>query len=286
MTCHSVSKSCFKNSEENEMVQVDFFWSYALGAGLAMASSRQLENSLRPCENDDEKAPWHLNHFFFTALVYLAIFFAPSGIYLLWQFPSWETMHVGDRNLPAWIVVIFAITNVTQGILGFYVTQMLLRFKRRYLASLQMFFGYLIMFFILVHGWDGTGYRRFFSSTKDGFLEWSFGNIPRFFISDVALTLYGMGVILIPVLLFFMGRWIKDGRKRDESCENIGIMDAAKGILLLIFGGSLVLAIVASLLIHLAGWYWGTGIFVVLAFVAALRKGGYVYKISDSIFAF
>ena len=43
-----------------------------------------------------------------------------GGVYLLWAFPDWETMQVAHSHasLLPWLVTVFAITNVTQGMLG------------------------------------------------------------------------------------------------------------------------------------------------------------------------
>ena len=101
------------------MVQVDIFWSYGLSAGLALAAGPALKNKI---------SFWN-NKFITLTLLWTAIIFAPSGIYLLWEFPGWETMFVARNHLsiPTWLVCLFSITNITQGILGFYVTWYFLR---------------------------------------------------------------------------------------------------------------------------------------------------------------
>ena len=86
--------------------------------------------------------------------------------------PSWETMHAGSRELPGWLVAAFAATNVTQGALGFAVVYLLVARGKVWAAWLNWFFAYFAMFFILVHGWDGRGYQRFFSYTRADFLAW------------------------------------------------------------------------------------------------------------------
>ena len=123
------------------------------------------------------------------------------GSRLLWAFPDWETMHAAQTHgdLPAWLVASFAITNVTQGLLGFWVVDQLIAHGRTYLAWLQPLVGYFGMFFILAFGWDGKGYQRFFSPDHADFVAWS-GDWTAWLTSDVALTLLGMGVILMPVL--------------------------------------------------------------------------------------
>jgi hypothetical protein len=264
------------------MVQVDIFWSYAIGAGLASAASRQLAAKAKsPAEQvaDSDDALLR-NRFFAVTVIYLAVFFAPSGIGLLWAFPSWETMHAGDRGLPTWLVMLFAVTNITQGILGFWVTKKLYRAGKDFLASLQMVIGYFLMFFVLVYGWDGTGYRRFFSATKDAYLGWKLSNIPSFLISDVALALYGMGIILLPVLFAIMTGWIIKGKAAANEAGTGGPaatrFSVARMIVRVILGGSLVLAIIAGILIHLLGWIIGLIAFAAIAYYLALRKGGYL----------
>ena len=50
--------------------------------------------------------------------------------------------------------------------MGYWVTAELIRAGRRYAAFLQVGLGYFEMLFILVHGWDGRGYQRFFSKDQ------------------------------------------------------------------------------------------------------------------------
>jgi hypothetical protein len=259
------------------MVQVDIFWSYAIGAGLANAASRQLIDP-----TPDPNAPWRPkdesllgNRYFTATIIYLAAFFAPSGLGLLWAFPSWETMHAGDRALPTWLVMLFAITNVTQGMLGFWVVRKLLNAGKPYLAALQMVLAYFCMFFVLVHGWDGKGYQRFFSATKDTFLEWKVSHVASFLVSDVACTLYGMGLILLPVLFWLMTGWLAQGRAKEPFISRI---DLARRIVRVILAGSLGLAIAASILVHWMGWFFGLVVFAILAQVFALRKGRFLHS--------
>ncbi len=152
------------------MVQVDIFWSYGIGSTFAVTAARQVRARAQrpePEPRDEPPTRW-TDPYLARTLLFLALVFVPSGVYLVWGYPSWETMHVGDNDMPAWIVTLFAATNITQGLLGYLVTQWLLVRGRSYLAYLQVIVGYLGMFFILVHGWDGTGYQRFFSATRAG----------------------------------------------------------------------------------------------------------------------
>jgi hypothetical protein len=247
------------------MVQVDVFWSYGLGSTLAVASSRQLLARLRE--------PYLLRTVLFLALV-----FAPSGIYLVWEFPSWETMHVGDRDMPGWLIATFAITNVTQGLLGFFVVERLLAAGRSYLAYLQILVGYFGMFFILVHGWDGKGYQRFFSPTEADFRSWD-GDWSAWLTSDVALTLLAMGAVLVPTLMWAVVAWQREGyRLAPAGGRRPGAVEIVALTLTTVFVAALGLAVLASLLIHALGTAAGVAAAIVLV-AAALVPGGPVHAL-------
>lgn len=267
------------------MVQVDVFWAYGLGAGFAIAACRQLK-TFKPEPHRETDESWYSSSFLTTTILFMAILFAPSGVCLLWAFPSWETMHVADRNLSVWLVALFAVTNVTQGLLGYWVVYKLIQQQKRYLAFLQAVAGYFFMFFILVHGWDGTGYKRFFSATKADFINWELINVLKWLVSDVAIALAIMGVVIVPVLFYIMTKWLMDGYKiggaANERTKFITRVDIGLTFVKAIMLAPLVLAIAASLLIHLLGWLIGLLVFVVVAYVIALRKGGVLYKLADS----
>ena len=89
------------------------------------------------------------------------------------------------------------MTNVTQGILGYWLAYRLIKAGNTLGAWLLCGLGYFCMFFILVHGWDGTGYQRFFyTCTNWGSLGqcvlWEPGqkHVLRWAVGPVALTLY------------------------------------------------------------------------------------------------
>ena len=197
------------------MVQVDVFWAYGIGASLAMASGLQLRKANKPMETK----------YFIATLLVLALVWAPTGMLLLLRNTSWETMQVAESfdSLSPWLVLAFGITNVTQGILGFWVGSRLVRAGNFYLANLNWMLGYFGMFFILVYGWDGLGFDRFLfdRAMQNGHAAWTPGSgatiatlipsIGRFLTSSVALTLFIDGVVLVPALVLTMVPWIKAG---------------------------------------------------------------------------
>jgi hypothetical protein len=271
------------------MVQVDVLWSYGIGASMAVAAGRQLrarreiaareegrsESPDRLPGDPENRASLWRNPFLLATVLFAAVLFAPSGAYLLWEFPDWETMHVGDRGMPGSLVVAFAATNVSQAILGFVVVERLLARGRAYAAYLQVVLAYLGMFFILVHGWDGEGYQRFFSPDKADYLTWN-GDWTAWLTSDVAVSLYVMGAVLIPVLLVTIARWTRAGYAYAAPHERRLSAPAVVAVhLATVFVAALGLAIAASLTIHALG---APGVAVAVAIAAAaLVPGGPVH---------
>ncbi|NLZ28836.1 MAG: hypothetical protein GX887_07720 [Firmicutes bacterium] len=270
------------------MVQVDIFWAYAFGAGFSMAAFRQLKKIGEEAEQDKnepkrKKNSLYENSYFIKSLLYIAVLFVPSGAYLLWGFPSWETMHVGTyETIPAWIVALFVGTMPLMFMLGFWSVYKLIKSGKYYFASLQPFLGYFFMFFVLVNGWDRTGYRRFFSATRENFLDWPTGlaeqiaAVKTWLVSDVALTLYGMGVILIPVLLYMLTKWLYEGYREGsmldtERFKKVHPVTTCILLLLAVFGGSLGLAIIAAVLIAYIGWIWGILAFLLVAYILGIK---------------
>lgn len=218
------------------------------------------------------------NRYMVANILYAALLFAPSGIYLLWGFPNWETMQAGGHSMPAWLIVLFAITNVTQAIVGFWVTERLIVSGRQYLGLLQVWAGYFGMFFILVNGWDKTGWHRFFSEDKADFAAWStqpaLDQVKGWLTSDVALTLYAMGVVLIPVMAVIMVRSLRSGYviggayKPDRRPAPALPVIAATAAMLL---SGVPAAIVAHLLITSIGWLLGSIVSALVIYLVLLQ---------------
>lgn len=177
------------------MVQVDIFWAYGLSSGLALAGANELKNS---------EGTLLQTRSFAWMLIWTGLVFAPSGLYLLWAFPWWETMFVAREHaaIPAWLVALFGLTNISQAILGFYMTAYFIRKGSKTGAWGQLIGAYVCFFFVLVFGWDGTGYQRFFyaGNGEDWAQQITFP-ITAFFTSAVFYTLLGMGVVFVPTYL-------------------------------------------------------------------------------------
>lgn len=270
------------------MVQFDAVWAYAFGAGFSMAAFRQLhkkvgKTAFSSTENTAQpECSVFENMYFVKALIYISVLYVPAIMYLLWAFPSWETMHVGTyETIPPWIVALFLMTLPIFFMLGFWVTTRLFVAGKYYAAGLQMFIGYFLMFFLLVNGWDKTGYKRFFSASREDFLNWPFGlsaqweAVKAWLASDVAFTFICMGAILVPALIYML-KWLYEGYETGESLDRAGrakVNPLITSLILLlgIFGGSLGFALIATVLVAWAGWLPGLLIFAAVAYLPGYR---------------
>lgn len=303
MIYHSIFT--FEKSGELKMVQVDVFWAYGLGAGFAMAASRQIKKiqsstdgtnpaSLKDAKtkNPAEKIPFWKTTYFLINVLFLSLVFGPSGLYLVWQFTNWETMQALDKSMPGWLVTLFGFTNVSQGILAFWVVWKLLEKSKAFLGFLHVMLGYFGMFFILVHGWDGEGYKRFFSATREEYLtNWTWNTALSWLTSDVAITLYVMGIVMIPIMISIMSSWLEEGLELQgvslgqEVKEGKG--SPVQRILFFlgsVFIGALGLAIVCSLLIHALGWIFGTVLSLGVLYILGISKYGILFVFYKGIF--
>lgn len=196
------------------MVQVDVFWGYGWGASLAMAAADQLKSDKKPLANK----------YFVATLTFLSLFWAPTGMLLLIRHPSWETMQAAESfsAMSEWLILAFGITNVTQGMLGYWVGQKLIAAGKTHWAHLNWILGYFGMFFILLYGWDGLGYDRFLYDRDmlPGSPAWTPGAgveavgalsaIWHFVQSSAAITLYIDGVYLLPPFGILVWLWRRE----------------------------------------------------------------------------
>jgi hypothetical protein len=284
------------------MVEVDVFWSYGLGANFALSAFRQLRKiqseagvdelklnraqsrGLRKIVGKIESGDTAFNNeFFMKTLLFLSLLFVPSGSNLLWSNPSWETMQVGSyEKMPGWLVSGFTITNVTQGILGYWVTHNLLMKGKYHDAAMQTMLSYVGFWFILVNGWDKKGYRRFFSKDRQAFDEWKPGNVFGFLGSDVMRILLAYGGAFMPLMFYWMNKWLREGYHADDSEQVATRLDEkaeetpalTRYLAVTFLGFTLCLAIIAHLLIRFLGWIIGGSIASAIVYFACLNKRG------------
>ncbi|GAA0454670.1 hypothetical protein ACFQ2B_40065 [Streptomyces stramineus] len=179
------------------MVQIDAVWVYGIGAGFALADAPR-----SVVRGDRTPAFTH-------ALGYLAVFFAPCGVWLLTAFPSWETMHVLSSP-PGWVAGLFCAATVVFGLVGFVCTAGLLARGKEGWAFLQWIWPHAGLFFVLIYGWDGTGLERFVTTDRSSLAAAVSQSVPELALqwcgTPVARTLIGMGVVVIPVMAWMVAR--------------------------------------------------------------------------------
>jgi hypothetical protein len=244
------------------MVQVDVFWGYGFGASLAVASGVQLAK---------KHEPFYTKYFVHTIL-FLALFWAPTGMLLLLRHPSWETMQAADSfvSIPPWLVLGFGITNITQGLLGFYIGQRLMAQGNYYWANINWVLGYYGMFFILLYGWDGLGYDRFLydRDMHPGAPAWiagasgaqtaPFASLLKHLCSSVAITLYEDGVWLLPPYFYLMCKWLNEawasqGKYTPPAWKTV------LHLLAIVFASGLGSAAISALIVNYTGSLLGVG---------------------------
>ncbi len=274
------------------MVQVDVVWGYAFGATFAACAARQLEKEDKP----------FLNKWYVFTLLFLSILFAPSGLYLLWEHTQWETMQVAKTftDLPAWLVAGFAVTNITQGILGYWVSFKLIKKGNYYGAHVNWMVAWILFWFILVCGWDCTGYQRFLydMSVHNGEL-WAPGKhmgISFFYASRVWWTLVVMAIFFAPMLLHGYISAVREGLKADPSIPAEKVPGPIR-IVLVSMGAQWVaclgLAIIAALVVMgfrnltgsiLMGYIIGVPVFCIVSYFVLFRRGMPMYLIAKQLF--
>jgi len=176
------------------MIQVDVFWSFAMGASLAAAASERLKS----------ESSLVVNHYFMYAVVYLSCVFAPSGVYLLWEHTGWETMFFfSDTEIHGLLSCLFAMTNVLLGIVGFLIAGLLIKRDSTTFVHALWTVPYTCMFAILSFGYD----RFMYPGTLE---EWRRGvkySLSDFFHCQVFYTLLIMGLFVIPPLFYAIIMW-------------------------------------------------------------------------------
>ena len=284
---HQVTSRC---SIFPPMVQVDVFWAYGFGGSLAVAAAKPLRSVQTPLGST----------YFVYTLLFLSLIWAPTGMLLLLRHPSWETMQAASSitAIPPFLVLGFGITNITQGMLGFWVGHRLTMQQRFGLAHLNWLAGYLGMFFILLYGWDGFGYDRFlYDRDMFGGVPWSPGAGlqpgagPRFFVSSVAQTLYLDGVFLLPAFFALFVRWL---RTDDPSAPSpfrlvasylgavfFGALPLAALMAMGTYAAAYVLRLIGigATVAHVGGYLIGMPTVFALLWLSVLREGGPVQSL-------
>lgn len=180
------------------MLQPDLFFAYGLAGGLAVAGRKKLTEAPSP----------FLTKYFLGLCLWLSVFYVPQVLYLVWRFPGWESMFVAKSlsDYPPWFMSVYSVATIIMGALGFYITWLFLRKGRLGMARAQAALGIGAAVFMILVGWDGTGWKRLFYTGTGA--EWAAGvAYPPldWFKSPIVLTLLWLEtIVMVPYAALFM----------------------------------------------------------------------------------
>ncbi|WP_030560530.1 hypothetical protein [Streptomyces aureocirculatus] len=255
-------------------IQAALFWAYAVGATFALAAARQLQVWERINAGEGPRTRSRAaNPYLALTVLFAAVLMVPTGLFLLWQNPSWATMHVSGGHEGVWagFVLFYAGGVPVAAILGFLGSQVLVLVGAGYWAYLNCVGGYFLLFGTLVHGWDGSGYERFLSPGARDWADWPhdsvINNALDFLTSGTFLALVVFGAAVIGTMLmteigWLLEGWSLPGAEEDRKAHPVlAVAIAAAGVYGLPFLG----AVTASVLVRLLGGWLGLPLFALAA---------------------
>lgn len=264
------------------------FWAYAIGSTFALSAARQLQ-FLEWRATDRTGVPGLLaprlisrvaNPYLCLTLLYAAVLMVPSALFVMWQNPSWATMHIAEDHRGVWagFVLLYAGGIVVGALLGFLLAQALCLVGAGYWAYLNCVVGYFLLFGTVIHGWDGQGYRRFLTTDTRRFADWPkdsvVNNVLDFLTSGTFLALLVLGAAVVGTMLLTEIGWLIEGRRLPGGDEDrkvprvvaVGIAGAG------VYGLPALGALLASVLTRLLGYVLGLALFAVVAGLLLLPR--------------
>ncbi len=229
----------------------------------AVAASRQLKNT------KDENI-W-TNNYFIILVLFMALDFGATGMVLLWTNWSWETMQVYwlITDIPLWFVLLWMVSNVVLPIIAYWWSFKLIKKGKEYEAMLLSLAGYVLFFFILFYGWDGTGYQRFFYDATGTVLAptWGAARVPwtpgqtimtpwQWFGSNIAVTLYILGFIFLGPHFYICVKWAVNGLKQDPALKGKVPEKGMKPHFMIVVGALIVVGVGCIIALIAGGIGW------------------------------
>ncbi|MFE9119462.1 hypothetical protein [Streptomyces sp. NPDC007172] len=262
-------------------IQAAPFWAYATGATFALSAARQLQWWQRSVYQEGVRTRSRAaNPYLMLTTLFAAVLLVPAGLFMLWQYPAWATMQVagGHGGIWAGFVLCYAGGTVVAALLGFLVAQSLVLVGAGYWAYLQSVGGHFLLFGMLIHGWDGTGYRRLLTTDRAALRDWPkdsvINHLLHFLTSGTFLALLVLGAAVIGAMLITEIGWLMEGWELPGADEDrkvprvLAVAVAAAGVYGLPFVG----AVAASGLVRLLGWPLGLLLFAAPAGLVLLAR--------------
>ncbi|MGI5329281.1 hypothetical protein [Actinomadura nitritigenes] len=294
-------------------IYADLPWSYAAGAGIALAAAHQLRGARRataaaaapeapagdaPAGGADEPVPGRAprvagatgGRHFALAMAYSLLIFVPTSLFVTATHPQWATLqqtsHLSHGALTALAAGEAALTAA-----GFLITRGLLVAGRIRWAACQVILANLLMCLAVVHGPDGDGWKRFLSTDRAdyrafppfldvGDLGAITGHVADFLTSGLAAALYVTGALALGALGLIMGVLHQFGLT-DAGADGPGPLRAAL-VAGFVGGGAAIVAVLTSALVDGLGWVV-LGAVVPVLWVAVVARGAFAAVVAADL---
>lgn len=272
------------------MLQIDPFATYGIGAGFAFAESKALKSDDGAGEDDGLSVTPELrmlkDESAVQNLLFNSLFFGPQATYFLAKYSDWDTMHVYEDTPPPSVLAGFSFVNISSGVAGYLVSRILIKNDMDYAGFLNWLLGVSAMHFVAFHGWDGSGYKRMFSETREDFENFTWST-PLGWLNSSMTRVLGLGALVVtPVLL----RWMQKSLDRSyEAMEIKGTEEEPdrstiiQSIMSVMWVTGPATAATGSALVRALGWLGGTAAFGALAWFGGVREGGQFKNLYDSL---
>ncbi|MGI5163147.1 hypothetical protein ACQEU3_02170 [Spirillospora sp. CA-253888] len=286
-------------------VLVDLPWSYAAGAGVALAAAHQLRgargNALTEWSERPERPPRPggdtppgrapkaegatAGRHFVLAMLYSALVFVPASLFIAHRYPEWATAQ-RSAALSGGALLKLAGAELALTALGFLLTRTLLVAGRIRWAVLQTMLPCLAMALILVHDW-----RRFLSVDRADLATFPdhvrlhapgplLAHAADFLTSGLAVALYATGAVTVGALALVMGVLHQFGLT-DAGVHGPGLLGAAF-VGAVTVAGTVAVAVVLDLLYAWAGWA-GPLVAAPLLWIAVAPRGSYATVVVNDL---
>jgi hypothetical protein len=288
-------------------------WSYAAGAGIALAAAHQLRGARRATTGTPDKphgagepggaaaepvpgrAPRVAGatggRHFAVAMAYSVLIFVPTSLLVAATHPQWATLQQRTGHLSPGALTALAAGEVALTAAGFLITRGLLVAGRIRWAACQVILANLLMCLAVVHGPDGDGWKRFLSTDRAGYRAFPpfldvgdlgaiTAHVAGFLTSGLAALLYVTGALALGSLGLIMCVLHQFGLT-DAGADGPGPLRAAL-VAGFAGGGAAIVAVLTSALVDGLGWVALAAVVPVL-WVAVVARGAFAAVVAADL---
>jgi len=197
-----------------------------------------------------------------VVVAYTGLGVTPILATMVWLHPAWESMYVESR--PSWQLVMLACAAVNvAAVSGFVITRALLAWARVGAACAQWHAAVFATAFVAVFGWDGSGFRRFFSADSAALANWGREPLTAHAIALAQTPLAWQEAVLTPltaaIFVVIAGRCGSGAQTSCPTWEHARRI--TRPLANVAFAGCVAAAVTASVLGWLLDW-WGLALWL------------------------